>query len=498
MSRTQPSLQKLARKGSDSGAPGGASVPRPPSRWVLRYALPLVIVLIATGLLAYAARDALMPAIEVDVMPVVAKPIGIDAGDGGERGDAGDERDPPARPLAHASAQSGGPREPAVIAQAPGWIEPDPFAVTVQALISGVVEDVLVLECDRVEQGQVVARLIADDAKLALRRAQAELLERQAAVERAKADLAAAEARLAELDDDISRKRGLVDVGGVSPGEFARLEHRRRSVQSDVEAARAAVRQHEAAHLRQHVAVDEAALMLERTVIRAPVAGVVMTRSVVPGTRIAIAGDGVGEQHFPGIVRLYDPARLQVRADVPLTDAAKVGIGAKARITTEALPDRVFTGEVTRIVHQADVQRNTVQVKVRIDDPSPLMKPDMLARVRFVAATRSEDFAELGTPNSEFSDGSLQVFAPSPALVQRNGDRASVWVIELGRDGRSHHAAMRELTLGHEADGMILVRRGLRPGDRLIVDPPASIKPGSRVRIRRDNTAIAPTLAEGF
>jgi hypothetical protein len=70
--------------------------------------------------------------------------------------------------------------------------------------------------------------------------------------------------------------------------------------------------------------------MLERTVIRAPVDGVVMARSVVPGTRIAIAGDGPGEQHFPGIVRLYDPARFRSAPMCPLTDSAKVGLGTKA------------------------------------------------------------------------------------------------------------------------------------------------------------------------
>ena len=52
------------------------------------------------------------------------------------------------------------------------------------------------------------------------------------------------------------------------------------------------------------------------------------------------------------VVRLYDPARLQVRVDVPLVDAAKVGVGTAAQITTEALPNVVFRGSVTRVVHE--------------------------------------------------------------------------------------------------------------------------------------------------
>ena len=63
-------------------------------------------------------------------------------------------------------------------------------------------------------------------------------------------------------------------------------------------------------------------------------------------------------------MRLYDPKRLQVRVDVPLADAAKVRVGQQAKVVVGVLPDRTFDGEVTRVVHEADIQRNTLQVKV--------------------------------------------------------------------------------------------------------------------------------------
>ena len=68
-------------------------------------------------------------------------------------------------------------------------------------------------------------------------------------------------------------------------------------------------------------------------------------------------------------VRLYDPARLQVHVDVPLADAGKVSVGQRANIVVGVLPDRTFEGEIARIVPQADIRRNTLQVKVRIADP---------------------------------------------------------------------------------------------------------------------------------
>jgi hypothetical protein len=109
---TKPDLHALTRSrlGGES-----VSVPRPASRWLLRFALPMLIVVIALALLAYAARDALMPTIEVDVVPVVARQIAVND-----------------RAILDTPGQE---REPTVIAQAPGWIEPEPFAVTVQAMI---------------------------------------------------------------------------------------------------------------------------------------------------------------------------------------------------------------------------------------------------------------------------------------------------------------------------------------------------------------------------
>ena len=71
---------------------------------------------------------------------------------------------------------------------------------------------------------------------------------------------------------------------------------------------------------------------------------------------------------------------------MPLADVAMVGAGQPAEIVVDLLPDTVFTGEVLRFVHRADLQKNTVEAKVRINDPSELLKPDMLARVRILPA----------------------------------------------------------------------------------------------------------------
>lgn len=471
------------RRSADRPGSAVAAVPVPRTRWVLRYALPIAIVAAAALLLIRAGWETLVPAIDVEVEPVVTRPAAT-----AESSDALGAADPRlgAAPRAGSS----------VVAQAPGWIEPDPFAITVQSLVPGVVEAVLVLEGERVSAGDEIARLVAVDAELVLHRAQAELAGLEAAAARAAAEVTAAEARLAEIRDEVERSRALVDIGAVSPGAFARLGLRAQRAEAEAEAARASRLEAAARIDRQHVVIREAALALERTVVRAPVDGVVLSRWVVPGTRLtATAGDGAGEGLVPGVVRLYDPARLQVRAEVPLGDAAKIGVGTHARVTTDILPDHVFQGEVTRIMHLADIQRNTMQVKVRIDEPSPLLRPDMLARVRFLGRDGADqvDGAAGGavTDGAGGMDGSRRLYATVRAVRDRSGDRATVWVAAPTDDGRGRRASRREITIGAVDGDLVRVHGGLRPGDRLIVDPPAGLKEGARVRIRpaRDGSA---------
>ncbi len=452
MTTNQPDIMTLSRERGNAHTP----VPAPSRRWLTRVGVPLIILIAAGGLLVYAARDALAPAIEVRVAPVVLK---------------------------ETTTTNAAPRSAAqttVVAQGPGWIEPMPHAISVQALAEGVIEEVLTLEGDRVERGQVVARMIDDDARLAVLQARAREAQAAAEVERADAAALAANARADELRDELERKQPLVEAGGFSEGQFARLILRLRAAQHEERAASAAVDSARAALAQAEAMRGEAELRLSRMEIRSPASGVVMTRAVEPGTRIAMAGPGPGEGHAPGLFRLYNPEHLQVRVDVPLADAAKVRVGSNAEVTTEALPDRVFRGEVIRAVHEADIQRNTVEVKVKIIDPDPVLKPEMLARVRFFATSQpGEQPASTTTTQSE---SSALVQAPFASLFGVHEDTASVWVVDRGSERGGATAAIRAVTLaGRDGEGA-LISAGLRPGDRVILNPPPSLKVGARVR----------------
>ncbi|HCA39990.1 MAG TPA: hypothetical protein DEO92_09980 [Phycisphaerales bacterium] len=431
------------------------SIPMPRRHWLVRLILPLTIVVVAAALLIYVGWTALRPATNVHAITVVVRPVETTeistTDDGRER-----------------------------IIQAPGWVEADPFSVYVGALIEGVVEDVLVLEGDRVAKDQPVAQLIRDDAAIALQRADADLSLSKQQLASAHAQLAtitpaisAADARRRALVDEHARKSKLVETGAVAEGpvtrlamtieaaeaEIAKLRARETMLAAEVGSAKASVDVAEAIRA-------DAELALERTTVRSPIDGIVMERLMSPGSVIRFGPD----EHSSHVVHVYDPSQMQVRADVPLAEASGVSVGHPAEIIVDVLPDRVFTGNVTRFVHRADLQKNTVEAKIHIDDPSGLIKPDMLARVRILQPQQTTDSNEVRTIP--------RVFVPQDAVL----DGGEVLVItNYARGGGT--AAIRSVRLGDtDIDGWIEVLEGLSPGDRVILDGERSLD-GSTVQI---------------
>jgi hypothetical protein len=201
--------------------------------------------------------------------------------------------------------------------------------------------------------------------------------------------------------------------------------------------------------------------------------------------RLAVPGMMVGAAEGKPIVELYDPTQLQVRADVPLADAGRIAIGDRAEISLDVLPGRTLRGEVVRMVHQADIAKNTVQAKVRIEDPAPELKPEMLARVRVFpripgGATAPAN-APVGASGAPLSASSI--WAPSEAIMGVGADTA-VLAIDGLADGRGRIARRSVALAGQPMDGWVPIASGLRAGDLLVKDPAAAPSHGARVRIR--------------
>ncbi len=516
-------LSVLSGTASDGGArtPTASQVPRPRRRWLTRIAVPGAAVLGMLLALGWAMRATLMPAVTVDIEPVVLRPVSATE--------------------ANQQAAPG-----AVVAQAPGWVEPDPFVTYVSALANGVVDEVLVLEGEKVEAGQVVATMIDDDARLALDAAKADVAAREAGLADARArveaarrewetlvapkrvkavakaqleqaeaeharlpsEIAISEARLAEAEDEYKRLSESAARGATTEIEVLQSKHRRDARVAELravrlrepilvariaqlraeleaagqslelrideklalDAANAAVKRAEADFKLARVREAEAQLRLDRMKVRSPVDGVVMTLLAQPGHKLLQQMDGVHSAH---VVHVYDPSRLQARIDVPLADAAKVSVGQPAQVVVDVLPDRVFRGRVTRIVHEADIQKNTLEVKVAIENPSPEIKPEMLARAKFLAMAHS------GTDSpGDRQSGGQRAFVPRRLVLQDATIGEYVWVAE------GDTAARRAVQLGGATRGdWVQVREGLKPGDLVIASGFDRLVDGTRIRV---------------
>ncbi|MFG0306749.1 MAG: efflux RND transporter periplasmic adaptor subunit [Phycisphaerales bacterium JB040] len=435
--------------------------------------------------------------------------------------------------------------------QAPGWLEAEPYTVACTALADGVVESIEVLEGDRVERGDVIARLVAEDSELRLRVAEAELasaraslrasetereaatrtwdepveLERAVAAGRAgvaesEAELAqlpslveAASATLRRLEEEASRATESRDQGAATEleviiarqreaaqrAEVRALEARKpllearvarlrsdlvaaeRSLELRIEdrrrldASEAAVASAQAAVARAEARRAEAALELDRMTVRAPISGYVQRRLKAPGDKVIRMMDSPHSAH---VVHLYDPEQLRVRVDVPLADASHVSVGQACEVVVEVLPDRVFRGEVLRTTHEADLQKNTLEIQVKVHDPDPILRPEMLTRVKFLPSSGRD-----GPPTRPDDRDGMEALVPEDAIQQHAGEPV-VWLVTQRRGGRGS-LARSPVSVIRSEDGWSHVRGTVRPGDLIAVglDRPRA---GERVRLASD------------
>jgi HlyD family secretion protein len=282
------------------------------------------------------------------------------------------------RAPAESTAETAAP-SPAVAA--PGIVEPKSESIRVASQVGGKLLQVLVDEGDAVTQGQVLAELINDDYKARLASAEAELAAREADARRvengaraeerrgAEADLRQAEADVAHAKADHARTQQLFDEKVISRAEMDRAEQALRVSQARADSLRerrtlvdSESREEDRARAKADVAlararVQEARAMLDKTVVRSPISGIVLRRH-------AKAGESVSTQFDSPIVTLADRSSVRVRMDVDESDIARVRVGQAAYVTADAFGTRRFPGTVVR-VGQILGKKN-----VRTDEPT--------------------------------------------------------------------------------------------------------------------------------
>jgi len=282
--------------------------------------------------------------------------------------------------------------------------------VRVGSKILGRIQDLLVKEGETVKVGQVMARLESAEYAAAVERdrasvakAEAQLAEllagaRDQEIKEARAAVAQAEANLEKARRDWERYQELYTEGAISSQDRDTALNRHQVAQEQYKAAQerlslllAGARSEAIAAARWEVARAKAALeasmvTLQETVIRAPIAGIVLTKAA-----------NQGETVLPGasIVVMLDPQDIWLRVYIAESDIGRVRLGQKARIHVDSFPDRSFAGKVVEIASKAEFTPKNVQtkkervylvfgIKIAIENPEGLLKPGMPADAEII------------------------------------------------------------------------------------------------------------------
>ena len=239
--------------------------------------------------------------------------------------------------------------------------------------------------------------------------------------------------------------------------------------QAKLKAARARVEQ-------ARVAVAEAQLRLDRMTVRSPVAGRVLHLLAHPGTHVMAMGH---QKQFDTttVVTLYQADKLQVRVDVRFADLPQAHLGQPALIESPAVT-QPLEGKVLFPTSLADIQKNTLEVKVEILSPPPVLKPEMLVDVTFLAPAKADD--------EPAASDQLRLFIPHQ-LIDNVQDEAIVWVADLAagvaRRQRVKTGSVRSKTLVEIVDG-------LTPASRLIVGGRSGLRDGERIQVTAEDTNL--------
>lgn len=321
--------------------------------------------------------------------------------------------------------------------------------------VTGVVIERRVREGDRVQAGDVLAVLRADDMEAAVRDAEAALAQLQQSTRpQAQAALREAEARLTQATREAQRRRELFQQQAIAREEMEQAIQAETTARANAEQARLTARSLLAgnpaeAAARARVASSKA--QLAKTTIRAEVAGTVLTRNAEPGDLVQ-----------PGRI-LFEIAQTgDTEIQVPLDEKnlEVLAIGQTAMCIADAYPARPFPAKVGFIAPSVDPQRGTVDIRLTVTPVPSFLRQDMTVSVNVETGRRDK-----------------AIVVPNEALTAMDGNRAELWVVVDGR------ATKRPVQLGLRGLTQTEVTSGLHVGDWILSDARASVAPGDRVRV---------------
>lgn len=382
------------------------------------------------------------------------------------------------------SEGNGGGPAGSVILNATGYIVAH-HKIQLASKVVGKVAWIGVEKGDFVHQNQVIVRLEDDEYRAQVQQAKGQIVALEARlaelangsrpeeIHLAKANVDQARADLENARTTLNRARkmvadGLVSRQAVDDGEARETGQAARvaSLERAYELVKIGPRRELMDQVRGQILEAQGRLaffdtQLANTVIKAPIAGTILERVVERGEFVTTGF--VGDRGAKGyVVSMADLSDLQVELDINQNDFAKLSGKQKGTITTDAYPDKKYEGIIEEISPEANRQKATVQVKVKVLNPDVFLRPEMNASVAFYHEAS-------GTPAAQ-----AQPVVVIPAAAVKNG---AVFVAVNGK------AIKRTVRTSSMTSQGLRVEEGLNGGEDLILNPPAELIDGAKIHV---------------
>lgn len=320
----------------------------------------------------------------------------------------------------------------------------------VSSKVTGRVLEVLVEEGMSVEKNQIVARLEDINAKKSFEVSKAEM-------DAAKAQVSEVRAHLAEAKLNFDRNNTLMQKQLVSQSAFDAAKANYESLRAQLNNREELVNVNEKLLAQQKQNLDD-------FILRAPFAGVVITKSAQPGEMISPISAGSGFTRT-GICTLVDMTSLEIAVDVKESYVQRVNAGQLAEAVLEAYPEWKIPAKVIAVIPIVDRQKATVKVRVAFQSLDPRILPDMGVKVSFL----NPEPAEKQKPKE-----SLGIRVPTTAVRSDNQNKF-VYVV---KDGVVQE---RKVKLNASYGSDVYISEGLSAGEDFVVEVSPQLKNGVKI-----------------
>jgi RND family efflux transporter MFP subunit len=303
---------------------------------------------------------------------------------------------------------------------------------------------------DRVTAGQLLAEVEAPDLDQQVKQSQAAVVQAQADLERANAALEQGKANESIAKLTATRWDNLVRRGAVSKQENDQYQAQYQAQAANVRALEQAVDAAKGNIVAMQANVGRLTDMQGYLKVRAPFAGVVTLRNVDVGTLVNTGSTM--------LFRIAQSNLLRTYLNVPQSSAADVHVGQMASLATPELPERKFSGAVTRTANALDPASRTLLVEVQVPNPEGKLLPGMYVET------------DLHIPRQD-----PPLLLPSDTLTVRP-EGTLVATLDSGNAVR-----FQRVVIGRDFGSQIEILSGLSAGQRVIANPNDSVQEGVKV-----------------